>query len=387
MLHSTVAQSFRHWLRAGLLAGTAMLAIPAFAQSSLDNTLEMIEARDKESAAEAALNASLEAQATMGRPAAQAAPAALPKPTLEPLPPSMSGTLYKLLGNEIYKSQMGSVFFTPQQLSLLDQVYRMIAEGRQEEAIAMLNTAQPDPMDVLMGKADEQPGPTDQKKVEIPPDIPMFYLSSIMYVSPDEWALWLNGKRFTARRPATGDGKVEVIAVSPTEASFTWMPYRYQQIATMITADLQNQKAKDREQLADAGMEIITPKAAVNIPQRPNSVATLGRIGVDEATRKIYFTLRTNQSFYTLPPRIGEGLPFRNSQGNDSLPTTTRLAPAGQPPLVQQLNSPMEPMEPVAPLQPAAPAAEPQPTPAPVNTGPASPGDNYREVDGLIQRM
>lgn len=59
------------------------------------------------------------------------------------------------------------------------------------------------------------------QKIMEPDNYPVFYLSSIVFRGPDDWALWLSGHKITAHRNATD---VKVTAVSATSASFTWSP-------------------------------------------------------------------------------------------------------------------------------------------------------------------
>lgn len=47
-----------------------------------------------------------------------------------------------------------------------------------------------------------------------------FYLNSIMYISKNSWALWINGNKIT--NVNNGEGEVSVTKISPISASFVW---------------------------------------------------------------------------------------------------------------------------------------------------------------------
>lgn len=54
---------------------------------------------------------------------------------------------------------------------------------------------------------------------------PQFYLSSIVYHTPAEWVVWVNGQRFASETPSAGN--LTVLSVDKRRVTFEWKPELY----------------------------------------------------------------------------------------------------------------------------------------------------------------
>ena len=108
-------------------------------------------------------------------------------------------------------------------------------------------------------------------KIVEPPSYPVFYLSSIAYRAPDDWSIWVSGRKITASRNPT---TLKVLSLSRTQAEFSWTPTYTEAIAAR----------KKRNLFAPV-------KDMANKMTRPSTYT------YNAETGEIRFTLRTNESF------------------------------------------------------------------------------------------
>tara|TARA_B100001123_G_scaffold188496_1_gene215332 strand:- start:367 stop:1389 length:1023 start_codon:yes stop_codon:yes gene_type:complete len=54
--------------------------------------------------------------------------------------------------------------------------------------------------------------------------LPDFYVSTILYRRPGDWAVWINKEKLTARRPTSDTQGITITGVTPQSVSFTWTP-------------------------------------------------------------------------------------------------------------------------------------------------------------------
>lgn len=47
------------------------------------------------------------------------------------------------------------------------------------------------------------------------------FLNSILYTSPNDWVVWVNGNKITNK--TNGDGEISIIKISPKKVDFTWL--------------------------------------------------------------------------------------------------------------------------------------------------------------------
>lgn len=109
------------------------------------------------------------------------------------------------------------------------------------------------------------------EKVDEPTSYPVFYLTTIMYRSANDWSIWVSGFKITAQKNTTD---LTVTAVTPDSVTFNWKPG--------FTAAFQMRS--EGKNFADPG------------PLK-NRLQTNSNIVYNPETGIVTFTLHQNQSF------------------------------------------------------------------------------------------
>ncbi len=126
-----------------------------------------------------------------------------------------------------------------------------------------------------------------EQAADAPPKPPMrytspsFFLNTLLYLSPENWAVWLNGKKYTHTLP---DGDLTIMSV----------------MENRVTIQL----------IAPAPIDILSPKWKTTLTARTEEghyASDDGRIIVNPKNNSITFTLKPNQSFSVYAMRIVEG--------------------------------------------------------------------------------
>ncbi len=104
-----------------------------------------------------------------------------------------------------------------------------------------------------------------------PASYPVFFMNSIVYHSPTDWAVWVSGKKIT---PQTNPTDIKIVTLDNHQATFSWLP-NYQQ--ALIVRNAQHSFAP-------------TTKVAHRLAARQG-------VSFNETTGTVTFTLRPNQSF------------------------------------------------------------------------------------------
>lgn len=110
---------------------------------------------------------------------------------------------------------------------------------------------------------------------------PNFYLGSIMYFSPDQWAVWLNNKKYSKDKMIN---EVDLLGVQSDKVQMRWK---------VNSLDVIVPDWRSKLVLGNAG----------NYISRDNAVS------INNAGTEITFTLRPNQSFLSSKMKIVEGRP------------------------------------------------------------------------------
>lgn len=162
-----------------------------------------------------------------------------------------------------YGSAPYSLFFTPNQVANM------------KRALRTFETIKPNDGGSLPGPAEEitiiEELPPTPVVVEEPNTYPVYYLSSIVYRAPNDWAVWVNNNRITPRQ---NDGELKVMAVKPNQAWFMWQPDYIQPLGDRITNQNFASDAAVKHRIA-----------------RPNTAS------FDQQAGAIRFSLKPNQSF------------------------------------------------------------------------------------------
>lgn len=120
-----------------------------------------------------------------------------------------------------------------------------------------------------------------QQAAPIAMELPFYayHVSSIVYRSPSDWMIWLNGKRVT---PKINKGDVRVVGVGRDHVRLRWKPDHWEE---------RLQVWNDKQPLSREIRKLQVP----------------GSTYVDEQTQAIYATLRPNQTWVTATPVVVEG--------------------------------------------------------------------------------
>ena len=114
-----------------------------------------------------------------------------------------------------------------------------------------------------------------------PASYPVFFLSSIAYSSPNDWAVWMGRTRIT---PKNNKPPLEVTSISRDQVTFHWKPDYFQQIVQRKASDGFAPVKDIKHRLADASAVTFAPELGA-----------------------VVFTLRPNQSFSAAHMHIFEG--------------------------------------------------------------------------------
>ena len=92
-----------------------------------------------------------------------------------------------------------SLFFSPAELEIGERIMDR-RPPPQESAATPVSTA---------------PAPE-----EAPPRPPDIYMGALIYLGPSQWSVWINGTRWTAAQPRSGD--LRIAQVGPDRAEIIW---------------------------------------------------------------------------------------------------------------------------------------------------------------------
>jgi len=110
---------------------------------------------------------------------------------------------------------------------------------------------------------------SSEKKVATTFTYPQFFLASILYHSPKDWVVWVNGEKITQNSGVSPSG-LKIVEINGQNATFEWVP-------------------EQMDKVADVEYSSKNP------------------IKVDAINNKVTFSLKGNQTFTTYAMRIVEG--------------------------------------------------------------------------------
>lgn len=169
-----------------------------------------------------------------------------------------------------FREDIGSVLYSEEKVSemkiILGRIEALLAKGQSPD----------------IEIADETLPNINGPAPAIIPDLrfPAFYIASIVYHSPKDWMLWINGQRVTAKRKYEG---LQVAYVGPEKVQLIWKPDEWKYRQQIWNASVK--QSKDLQRLA--AHEAITY--------------------VDKKNKHVVATLRPNQTWVTATPLIVEG--------------------------------------------------------------------------------
>lgn len=144
----------------------------------------------------------------------------------------------------------------------------------------------------IMGEIDSEGGAAEV----VPQLLPAYYLSSIIYRTPNNWSIWLNGRKFKAGDEIPG---LEIASISSERVAFVWSPERLREVSDRLTA-----------------------KQETNEKTYGNRSALTQDISVNIEEENVRFSLGRNQTFNAADMEVYEG---KYTGGTDPF---TYVAPA-----------------------------------------------------------
>lgn len=137
----------------------------------------------------------------------------------------------KKIGDElVWKS--GSIMYSQEQIEWVEKAMESYTKG------IPISTLLPDifPPDKGEGIEIEKPnedlaqsGGAEQLRLVAP----VFHLDSVLYISPDNWSIWLGGKKVSFGKPAQAQvdiGKLEIAKVTENSVTMIWSENRIERI-------------------------------------------------------------------------------------------------------------------------------------------------------------
>lgn len=98
-------------------------------------------------------------------------------------------------------------------------------------------------------------------------EFPVFHVASILYRSPRDWMLWINGQRVTAKRKLKG---IRVVKVGPEQVTLEWRPDHWNHRArvwsdkAIFAKELQNLTAQSASAHAQHGRGVVVASLRAN---------------------------------------------------------------------------------------------------------------------------
>lgn len=137
---------------------------------------------------------------------------------------------------------------------------------------------------------------TEEPKKEIRPlrNFPDYYLGTILYENPKEWAFWLDGRRVT---PRTKLGELRVLSVESDRVRFAFKP------------------REDFEQLKriwDKRQEMIADGSIKKLPGSHRFVSATPKFVMDTEGERVLFSLRTHQTAILTIMQVADGKVYRS---------------------------------------------------------------------------
>lgn len=128
----------------------------------------------------------------------------------------------------VWKS--GSVMYSQEQIEWVEKAMESYTKG------IPISTLLPDifPPDGGEGIEIEKPNEDVTQSGgagQLPLVAPVFHLDSVLYISPDNWSIWLGGKKVSFGKPAQVDvGKLEIAKVTENSVTMIWSENRIERI-------------------------------------------------------------------------------------------------------------------------------------------------------------
>ena len=130
--------------------------------------------------------------------------------------------------NQDVRSWQGSIMFPTRDIRNLEKVLEAYNKHQKFQGNTDTQNLTDDDGGFLDTLLENISGPTTDTTEETQSAAPTFYLGSILYFTPDNWVIWLNGKRLTTEDPTEN---IEIISVSENTAELSWYTDQLEVIA------------------------------------------------------------------------------------------------------------------------------------------------------------
>lgn len=170
----------------------------------------------------------------------------------------------------------GSLMFDQKEIDDLLAIYRAYQEsvarrqGQEQERPSGDDDVARRTLETLAGIG------LEEEKVAVDPEIFTFSLNSILYNSPSDWSIWVNGKRYSRKEAlegfTVGTSAVKVSRVGKDRITYVWTP-QPRSLGTVQGRWEDKQKQKDsigKSHQAAAGEQVNLQDENVTVTLRPN---------------------------------------------------------------------------------------------------------------------
>jgi len=206
-----------------------------------------------------------------------------------------------------YGTYKTSVFFTKSEIKNMKRVL-YISESFQGKEVTDKPKTEDTALNALLDNLNIQ-----QPTVDVTPltEFPKFYISTIVYKSPGNWAMWMNGARVTPKLLPTD---IEVLGVSQNAVRFLWKPEKFMQFK------------EHWEGLAKGTVGSVPPRKA----------SQFAKVTLNEEKSGWEFTVHPNQAFSSQYMAVVEGNPDQAVLAAEAVPPE----PVAQPEIPAILGDP-----------------------------------------------
>jgi hypothetical protein len=238
--------------------------------------------------------------------------------------------------SSIQSEWRGSLMFDDKRAENLMALYRAYLIAQQRAAYPDAKSDEEIPLDVeMLLKNAENAGNGE----EVPEEILNFSLNSILYDSPTEWSIWVNGRRYSRKAAmegfTVGRSNLKVLKANRYQVTYVWTP---------IQASLKHTLGRweEKQRLGDL---VESPKVAKN-----------QKVDFDLQNKNVTISMRPNQTFVSTFMSVMEGInrmPASAENGeNEVNPNNGRAATSDNIPIPPSNRAFVPPSNPGIPEQP-----------------------------------
>ena len=161
------------------------------------------------------------------------------------------------------------MFFNPSELNIATEALKAYDANHTQKTETA--TAQ-DPLTSLLNSIKTQTPATVAVQNDEPPSLPNLYLGSIVYYSPGNWSIWINGKKLV-NRYNNANHEFHVTRIARSQVEMVWKPVSLGDMPLLIKERMAAKEAIDRHITVDLQKGTITLQLKPNQTFLPKSLA------------------------------------------------------------------------------------------------------------------